>query len=489
MSTTVKIVFRKSRKSSKIGHLHVRTTANRVSKFRSLGIKLSAKHWDEANQRVLPSLKNEYKNFNSEISKVLRDLNDNQNNITSLDDDSTTILNYWYSYIKTTPKASTEAIRSTAFNHFTKFLGIQGQSELTFSQLAPNHVDMFNKYLSEVGLTPESTKTYMGFLKAVVNKAKNEELVYYKVNPFVNVKFKPFRNKKPKTVSKEFLKDIQDFEFKPNQAFVRDMFLFQIMCGGMRVGDFLMLSWNNVKFHDDEVKLYYRQGKSRTEMVPKIPLVAMKCLHRVLNENYPAEVKLIEEYQEKVSILAERIKDKKEKLNEYDLFVETQDSMIDFDERDYRLPTNSDEAPVDKEATIAYLNLQLKSINKKIFKTYKEIISREQANPQKTIFGFIDASEIHRSGVVTKRSLKIIHRATLKYNYHLKVICKKLNYPPITSHQARHTYAQFLSDNNLNVYFISKAMGHSSIEITANYLRDMDSSSLDKVNEKLQDIF
>ena len=485
MKTSVKIVLRKSRKSKSLGHLHVRTITNRVAQFRSLGITVPVKHWDSKTQQVLPSFKGEYKDINNRISEVLTELKENYNSINSLDVDTTAILPYWKAHIKNTKKASTENIRNTTYNHFSRFLSEKGLKDLTFPQLTPREVDMFNKYLSEKGLTPETCKCYMGFLKAIANKAKSEGIQLYKVNPFTNAKFKPFRNKKPKTVDREFLRELQDCKLRPKQAKARDMFLFQLMCGGLRVGDLLMLRWSDLLFTDKGIYLNYRQEKSRKEMMAKVPMAAMKYLHHMLVENAPNEVKKLESEQNRLVGLMRSLRRAQEKLYSAQVVEESMqdEDIIDFDEKDYLEP------PVGKQATVAYLNVAVKNLNQSILSTYKDLVGRQQQNPQKTIFGFLNEAKIHRSGTVTKESLGNIINGTLKYNYHLSRICKTLGRPKITTHQARHTYAQFLADNNINVHHISQGLGHSSIQITANYLREMNTSTLDVMNDRLGDIF
>lgn len=343
-------------------------------------------------------------------------------------------------------------------------------------------MDLFNKYLSDAGLSPETCKTYMVYLKAIVNKAASEGITIYRVNPFINTKFKPFRNKKPRTVEKMFLKELREQNLKPKQEEVRNMFLFQLMSGGMRVGDLLMLRWNNFVFTQSGVYLNYRQEKSRHEMTAKVPLVALRNLNHLLISDFPDEVASLDNDLQRLERLQQNLKSIQESLYVDDPGGQSEEDVIHFDEQDFLDQSNQ------KQATVAYLTIEVKRLQESILKVYMKLIRQKQLQPSETVFGFLKGSDIHRSGVVTKKSLKKISNATKKYNYHLNRICEIMGYPKITTHQARHTYAQFLSDNNLNVYHISQALGHSSIQITQNYLREMNTSTLDTMNDRLGDI-
>ena len=61
---------------------------------------------------------------------------------------------------------------------------------------------------------------------------------------------------------------------------------------------------------------------------------------------------------------------------------------------------------------------------------------------------------------------------------------------PLTSHLSRHTYTNlmFAMDPKL-IYEISKGLGHSSINITENYLNSFDKKTVDEPNVRLTEQF
>ena len=61
-----------------------------------------------------------------------------------------------------------------------------------------------------------------------------------------------------------------------------------------------------------------------------------------------------------------------------------------------------------------------------------------------------------------------------------EVACK------LSTHIARHSFADIARQRGWDVYTISKALGHANIKVTENYLKGFDSSALD---EKMHDLF
>lgn len=77
--------------------------------------------------------------------------------------------------------------------------------------------------------------------------------------------------------------------------------------------------------------------------------------------------------------------------------------------------------------------------------------------------------------------LKNIESSTATINYHLKRVAKMAEIPHnLSSHVARHTFADMARRKKMNLYDISKALGHSTLKMTENYMASLDNESLDK---------
>ena len=70
------------------------------------------------------------------------------------------------------------------------------------------------------------------------------------------------------------------------------------------------------------------------------------------------------------------------------------------------------------------------------------------------------------------------------YNKRLTAISELLELDePLTSYVARHTWATIAHDNGVSVAYISQALGHSTEEVTRDYLRSFDNEALAQVND------
>lgn len=71
-------------------------------------------------------------------------------------------------------------------------------------------------------------------------------------------------------------------------------------------------------------------------------------------------------------------------------------------------------------------------------------------------------------------------------NLKLKDIAKKAGIQAnVSFHVSRHSWAQFGLKNEMDLYSISKALGHSDLKVTEEYLSEFDEELLDKSMEKL----
>ncbi|MCB9233940.1 MAG: site-specific integrase [Bacteroidia bacterium] len=82
--------------------------------------------------------------------------------------------------------------------------------------------------------------------------------------------------------------------------------------------------------------------------------------------------------------------------------------------------------------------------------------------------------------------LKQKESKTVMINRYLKILAEKAGVDAkVTTHTARHSAADFLRRQNVNVYDISKILGHSSIKVTEAYLKTLDVDSMDSAMDSL----
>ena len=87
---------------------------------------------------------------------------------------------------------------------------------------------------------------------------------------------------------------------------------------------------------------------------------------------------------------------------------------------------------------------------------------------------------------IENRKKKVLRR----YNKDLKDLAKLagITSENLTSYVARHTYATLLKFSGISTDIISQSMGHSSVLVTANYLKEFGNEMIDQANDVLSNL-
>lgn len=148
---------------------------------------------------------------------------------------------------------------------------------------------------------------------------------------------------------------------------------------------------------------------------------------------------------------------------------------------------------------LKWINVQNKVLDYRMGKTKKhrrlksvkkaqdilDLYRTESSKPNHFIFPFLE-NEVDYSDeefLTSQLSAK-----TTIFNNNLKKLMKRTGIQKnLSSHIARHSFADYARKQGMTIYDISKALGHSSLGITERYLSDFDDSSLDDAMESLFD--
>ena len=288
----------------------------------------------------------------------------------------------------------------------------------------------------------------MGFFKSVVNKAIREEIVSYKLHPFINHTHRPHKNKKVRALTVDQIKAVmQVADIKPKTEYYRDMFIFQVLAGGMRVRDLITLRWENIYINENGFYLRYTQSKgSGKDITSKLSIKALEFLSIPLisvaskeMEGVLSAIRLIKLEQAKL----EKV-EREHKYDEYENEYVEEYKFYDAGTNDYHTLKGVKMGEI-KRMNIKQnirvwqedLMLEYTQIFKKLHKTIPNdfIFNRLMHNvvlPNNWQQNLDDQTKITLQGKIK----------TL--NYHLKLICKQMNIPKITTHHAHNSFLTFL---------------------------------------------
>jgi integrase len=124
-----------------------------------------------------------------------------------------------------------------------------GERELfSFKEINERWVNNFVCYLRSSGLKPNSVNFYLRILRAVYNKACNEDVEgTTTLSPFRVIAMNNVRTHK-KAVDKSIMQQIAQVQFgnDPRKEFACDLFLFSFYCRGMPFVDMAYLKYSNI---------------------------------------------------------------------------------------------------------------------------------------------------------------------------------------------------------------------------------------------------
>jgi integrase/recombinase XerD len=112
-----------------------------------------------------------------------------------------------------------------------------------------------------------------------------------------------------------------------------------------------------------------------------------------------------------------------------------------------------------------------------------ELYKTDKVHPTQRIFPFLQDTYENE-----KMYMDDISAKTAFINKKLSVVAKRASIQKkLTSHIARHSFADIARKKGISVYDISKALGHSSIAITEKYLASLDDGAISSVFGKMFD--
>jgi integrase/recombinase XerD len=79
-----------------------------------------------------------------------------------------------------------------------------------------------------------------------------------------------------------------------------------------------------------------------------------------------------------------------------------------------------------------------------------------------------------KGGESEERKREIVMDITKRINRKMKIIAKKLGIPKVSTYTARHSFSTILKYSGASTEYIKEQLGHSSIDVTENYLKSFE---------------
>lgn len=534
MASSLKIIFRKNKKDEPLGYLFLQKIENRKSNLLSLGLPpFDVRHWNERKQRVKKTSKVDYELYNQTIEDFTAEvLKDSKSFNTNGATDKRSYLKYFeleLSRPRLADKHGTRLKYQTVFKKLNRFLSSKNKDDLRFSDLSRDFLDEFRLFMKKSGMEANTANHYLKILKVIYGKAEQEYDMAMVKNPFYRYKFERKKPKQKETLYREDIHQLQNasLEGKPRLSRARDLFLFQFFTGGMRVSDLVTLRYNNLK----GARVRYNMFKTENAVDSPITEAVLVFLRRLLELPYdlddPVErLANIDELKDKRknTVLGHRYGDKvlEIKGSPYSFSDEVFDNiplsitvdksyylnslgfvnsltgqqlqdekaaLSQFIEKEGYIEVNDvnyDFNSLFAQSSMGYQGM-LHSINKRINylrktyleSTFEELNNRGDDKETSThfVFGMLKESDFKNIdakndfSLVDEEQYKKVNKAGILYNRHLKQLGHEIGLSKtLHTHLPRTSFANIMMGTSANHMDISKALGHSSLSVTDEYL-------------------
>lgn len=269
--------------------IYLRIIKGRKAKFISLGYKVHPDLWDAGKQRVKKGYPNSTR-INAFLAKKVADaegiavtMETAKKYVSSrkikeeiLGGASESIIKYMERYrddLKAKGKMGTHDKVVAVLAKLNEYLG---KADLTFHEMDVQFLRKYEQHLREVKHNGVNTiHSNLKIFRKVFNDAVREELIEPHVNPFLKYRLSTEKGKKEYLTDEE-IKAVEDLELVEGSVMFhhRNIYIFAIYAGGIRISDILQLRWKNF----DGTHLNLTTQKTKEILRIKLPSRALQVL-------------------------------------------------------------------------------------------------------------------------------------------------------------------------------------------------------------------
>ncbi len=474
--------LKKKYSTDKYGIINIRFTQNRKSQYFSTKIRIHEKYWNPTKHQVRENHKESDK-YNNLISNRKKELERELGSVKDIDKvkerEKLSFVKYLLNeidHLEQRKRIGTSKRYKTSYYHLEGYLKSIGKSDLLFSDIDVLFVRDFETYILGQNIKNNTSKNYINCIKRLYNQSVRMNIFIPSTNPFILYVNRKEQVQKKRLSKLEFEKIINTTIVKGDPLFnTRNYFLFQVMSQGLRVGDLLTMRFSNII----EGRLKFFQWKTKKP-------------HSILiNDNM---MMILKEY---IDVDTTEIFKTK-----WGFKVDNERFSMTYDEMKAKY----------KEITKKSINgtLMTKGIPQEVikwkshldsvrFKVFGQLVIKlhqfSKKHPTDFIFpilrneDFKDVSFLSDT-TLTKYQYNQISSKTSYYNKTLKKLQSHCEISTnLSSHISRHTFTDFMLMESIDVYDISKSLGHSKLSTTEHYLKEFSQNRVDDSTSKVNGLF
>ena len=297
---TVKAVIREDKINSKNeAPIYLRITKNRKTTFVSLQISVLPEYWDKDKESIKRNNKIKgYVRLNNYIEnervKMMNKLLESEITDSSLSskkikeiikgEEQIDFFEYTEKYLKSIENTDSVRLYTQCRTVLNKLERFNTSRKLPITDITASYLKDFASYLANVCKNKTNTvSTNLKVIRKLYNLAIIEELITEDKNPFRKLKLE-WEKSNIDYLTEHDIHTLRSLQLNTNTKdyHVRNLFIFAIYAGGIRISDLLMLRWRDI-IDDTRIKIFTQ--KTKTNLTVKITNVASEILSQYRNNN------------------------------------------------------------------------------------------------------------------------------------------------------------------------------------------------------------
>lgn len=297
---TVKAVIREDKINAKNeAPIYLRITKNRKTTFVSLQISVLPEYWDKEKECIKKTnkmkgyvrLNNFIDNKRVEMKNQLMDAEQIDKTLSAKKikeiikgEDELDFFEFSDRYNKSIENSESVRLYNQCKAVLNKLERFNQSRRLRFSEMTVAYLKRFSEYLAtECKNKTNTISTNLKVIRKLYNLAILEELIPEEKNPFKKLRLE-WEKANIDYLTKEDIEKIRHVDLDPDKKdyHIRNLFVFAMYVGGLRISDLLTLRWSNVQ-GDERVKVYTQ--KTKTNLTIKLTKVAQNILSLYKSSN------------------------------------------------------------------------------------------------------------------------------------------------------------------------------------------------------------
>lgn len=290
---TVKAVIREDKINAKSeAPIYLRITKNRKTTFVSLQISVLPEYWDKDRECIKKNnkikgyvrLNNFIDNKRVEMKNQLMDAEQVDKSLSTKKikeiikgEDVIDFFDFSERYQKSIEHSGSVRLYNQCKAVLNKLERFNKSRKLRFSEITVSYLKRFTEHLAtECKNKTNTISTNLKVIRKLYNLAILEDLVPEEKSPFRKLKLE-WEKANIDYLTKEDIQKIRLVELDPDKKdyHIRNLFVFAIYVGGLRISDLLMLRWRDVQ---DNIRVKVYTQKTKTNLTIKLTKVSLDIL-------------------------------------------------------------------------------------------------------------------------------------------------------------------------------------------------------------------